>query len=313
MQTLPATLEPIQKAIQNSIQRPLKGHPLSRLCCANRRAIGERNIWYDLTKGFGIGPTNGVFVDVGIAANMTDVQQALQLGFTVVGIEAQPQTIARLRRTFPDHLVSHSLELINIAMVASNSTLNFAKHVPSAGHQHPPFLHTKSLKDTHMTPFSTLVLHTRLDELIGSRKCAVLKLDMQGHELEALLGTLNVLTRPAGDAPLVVFKIIEKLRPDLFHLETLHLMRTLGYTCFDVSNRLQDGQRLMPYWPCYKGWPRILKDLGLYASAVQAWSKQHTNRSMPRGWGCPELATDFVCIRKHAPRENGQKHGNVME
>lgn len=159
-----------------------------------------------------------------------------------------------------------------------------------------------------------------LDEIVGSRAVAVLKADVQGHELEVMLGAHHLLSRPPRAAPLVVLEYYEHLRPELGRHELLHLMRGYGYTCYDISagnqplwKFVRPGNELFSHAQCMAQYPALLKSLGYWEQVKREWlqrlpAKAKKSSSLSSwlwgasepsaGFGCPkQLSTDFACAK----------------
>ena len=112
------------------------------------------------------------------------------------------------------------------------------------------------------------------------------------QEHEALLGAERLLRRPPGSAPLVIFEMYERLRPDLVGLPTLHYLRSLGYVCYDVMSTkglsLSDGSLIHGHRCCV--------DQHARGSACTQW--QDVDGPPSAGAECAaSLSSDFVCVK----------------
>ena len=219
----------------------IPGHNLRTLCCDNHRSHEPRGIWRELLAAAHFTPSaNGLFLDIGTSFDMSDGAEALKLNYSVVAIEGRPRALATVKKTFTRSLGTGALSVLNAAvsergggatqiMDADDSSSSVRSAVE--GDKYTERLFERGGKRL------VQVRTVSIDEIVGDRPCAVVKLDIQGGEFEALLGALRVLSRPMERAPIVVFELYERFRPDLPDLDPLHLLRAKGYICYDVSSR----------------------------------------------------------------------------
>lgn len=163
-----------------------------------------------------------------------------------------------------------------------------------------------------------LVVTTTLDALVGTAPCAGIKLDIQGSEHEALLGAGALLRRPPGEAPLLLFELMEDLRADLPNVATVQLVRSHGYVCYDLSsnvdNRLPDGSLRHQHRCCGKRRPSIKAIEGstqggkaaVGADRVAVRGVDYKENTECLEWredasrACQNpLYTDFACVKPH--------------
>ena len=218
----------------------LPGQNLREICCAAHRSHEPRKIWSELLRAVKLTKDKGLFLDIGTSYDMVDGAAALAQNFTVLAVEGRPGAASAVRKSFKKHVTSGRLTVHSVAVgdagggsVQLRDAGDATSALPSAvaGDAYAKRLFDKGGKKLVSVPTVTI------DGLVGGRPCAVVKLDIQGAEFEALLGARQLLSRPRKHAPLVVFELYERLRPDLPDLDALHLLRALGYSCYDVSNR----------------------------------------------------------------------------
>mmetsp|Transcript_47811 Transcript_47811/g.79124 ORF Transcript_47811/g.79124 Transcript_47811/m.79124 type:complete len:290 (+) Transcript_47811:71-940(+) len=266
---------------------PIPWLPLLTLChdcVAPRRHTHEpHNVMRRLLQSLGTSPKDGVYLDVGPSFDMADGLVALQLGFRVLAVEARKEAWMALRGAHKASVASGQLTLIHRAVTnvsrPQEITL-FHAHDSTSLSQH-----AASKKKEFKERTNERVLTSTLDELTADSHCAAVKLDIQGFEHEALLGASQLLRRPPRAAPLIIFELMEALRPDLPGLPTLHWLRSFGYVCYDVtsrkSNALPDGSLRHAHRCC------SLKN-GT-TGACSAWLDDAPKACMPG------LYSDFVC------------------
>jgi FkbM family methyltransferase len=237
---LAPVVPPGYRAIQRSEQAavPLRWHPLRELfpAAAKHTTHEPHAVWADLLAAAGIGPHHGLFIDVGAACRMEDGRVALSLGYRVLAFELRQKCQKMLRDAFAAPLANRSLELRGTAVSnISAHRLMYEAHDSSSlealavATGVEKTFHEGSRRHTYR------VQTTTLDEVVGQHAVAVIKLDIQGHEHEALLGAHALLSRPAAKAPLVEFEYYEYLRPNMPRHSSLHLLRGYGYECYDIG------------------------------------------------------------------------------
>jgi len=298
---------------------PLRAHALREIVPA--AAVYEwhepRGIWKALLPAVGITPSRGIFVDVGTACDMVDGAEALKLGFAVLGFETRPDCVASVRKAHAAAFANGSVELCESAVSnVSRRMLTLYDAGDSASVDHLAV--AKGLEATLFRGKTHAVTTVTLDEVVSDRPVAVIKIDIQGHEFEALMGADALLSRPPDTAPLVQFEYYERFRPDLKRHNILHLMRGKGYTCFDLTagNKpiwrwLRPRLHLFSEAECRGNYPGLLQSFGLWDDVLREWAAtsqkkrtglQRSFKTMvsqpPRGFGCPgQLATDFACAK----------------
>jgi len=295
--------KPPEKALAANVSRsaatqdPPLVSPVRSLGCCGLHAVHEpRAIWRELLSHLGITPADGLFVDVGTSYDMADGAKALNLSFAVVAFEARPDAAAKVRGKNEKELRSGRLRLLNLAVSDRPGTLQMRLAGDSSSVRASAVMSGLEQKIFAGGGARTIdVEAARLDSLFCSEPIAVLKLDIQGNEYEALLGAEGLLRRrpstgrhrpglshhaPHGPR-LVVFELYEALRPDLKCFETLHLMRLLGYTCYDLSNKLAPQSRLAGF-------------------ARAETCPLHLNPGAEAQAARPRrpLSTDFACVRR---------------
>lgn len=90
---------------------------------------------------------------------------------------------------------------------------------------------TMALPDSHKV-ITTTVRSTTLDSLVPPYEHVILlKVDVQGHELQVLKGAANILARPGLEAPFLVYEEDERLLQagNSSSREILHFLEGLGY------------------------------------------------------------------------------------
>ena len=211
---------------------------------------------------------------------------ALALGFNVIAIDPRVSVIGELSKRHAGAIEAGKLTVLHAALNDKAGVHAFfhANDATSLDYAAASARHGKYLeKGVHM---KENVVTITLDALIGEgTPSAVIKLDIQGYEHEALLGATALLARPPKLAPMIIFEILETLRPDLMNLVTVQQLRTFGYNCYDitskVSNRLSDGSMKHMHRCCASFGNKTCKE----------WVDQHKESCNTA------LYTDLVCTK----------------
>lgn len=275
---------------------PVLWRPLVDLCptCQPKRTHRHETHLYveNLLNYLKWTPDRGVFVDGGPAENMEDGSIALKMGFPVVAVEPRSAvywslfqkhnfSVARGKLTLLHSALSNISNVSEIHNAAGASSLS----IQAASAQGGKYLvnyqsRTATLRKEH-------VVTTTLDTIVGARKCAVVKLDLQGFEHEALLGASSLISRPTEQAPIIMFELLETLRREIpINLGTIQYLQSFNYTCYDVtskkSNSLPDGSLKHMHRCCRNGTSSLV---------CKAWYDEPTKICQTI------LYTDFVCLK----------------
>jgi FkbM family methyltransferase len=203
----------MRKAMAKSLELgPLLGARLSSLCCEWHHSHESRYVLGELIRALAITHQDGIFVDAGPAYDMTEGAVALSFNFSVVAVEPRVLPITRLKRKFRPELRAGKLRLIHAAVSNISGVVPLYESADSS-----------TLVSTAVSPDSwegrqfqrtgrrsPRVWKDTLDRLVGNQPVAILKLDVQGHELEGLLGAAEMLRRPVR---LVLLEVYERFRP----------------------------------------------------------------------------------------------------
>ena len=163
------------------------------------------------------------FLDVGahIGSVLADVL-AHHANTPVIAIEAVPAKAAHIQKRFP------SVTLHSCAVGDAEGTVQFYVDVKRPGYS------SLSRGENESDVVAIDVQMRRIDDLIPtSRKVGVMKIDVEGAELQALRGARGMLER---DKPAICFESTE-LNDDVAAL--FDLLGSYGYDLF-VPNRLPD-------------------------------------------------------------------------
>ena len=267
-------------------------------CIAPRRwgqPIHEpRHILAPLFTKLMLNKTAGVFVDVGPSVDMSDGEIALKFGFKVIAIEARKKTHEKLLQRYNETVATGQLTILHNAVTEDGSGATL--HIYSAGDASS--LSRSAVPAKHVGNES--VTTSSLDAIVQDEPCAVIKLDIQGFEYEALKGAREILARPAHRAPVVIVEVCERLRPEVPAVLVLHWLQRFGYDCYDVKsdtgNRMHDGSLRHRHRCCSADASKAAQP---EAKAKPAFCEDRLTESCNA-----MLYTDFVCIKSAIRRSN---------
>ena len=275
-------------------------HSLASLCpeCWDYNTHEPRHLWEPLFRAERIRPSRGLFVDVGAACDLVDGGVALKNNFSVLAFETRPQCVATLKERFAAELKSAALKLrwnavanvsgakISLFMSGDSSSTKLAAVDQLGSIERRGFRG----KDGKGAGQKVVVPTVTLDEAVGQQPVAILKLDIQGAELDALMGAHALLSRPPSSAALVQFEYYAHLRPDLAGYEVLHLLRGYGYICFFIGNV---GNAKDPLAHLAREYGPILHGARIVRPSLDV-------PLPPSGGLANKITTDFVCVKRSA-------------
>ena len=210
-------------------------HSLCPQCRVPRKHAHEpHNILLELLHTLRIHPSAGIFVDVGTSTDMLDGEIALKEGFKVLALEARQQAAAHVAHRFNASVAASFLDIRNLAVADTPGVMTLHDVAGRLGD-------TSSLASSAVLRVGSSkavnVTVTTLDDLVGDAPCAVIKMDIQGYEIEALRGAASILARER--APLLLIEVCERLRPQVPFYTMFQQLRRAGYTCYDILSNTQ--------------------------------------------------------------------------
>lgn len=124
-----------------------------------------------------------LFIDAGANIGSYSVLASAVCGSDVIAIEPDPETMSHLRRNIDANGVDGRVELVEAALGANEGTIRFTVGLDTVNH-------VASKSD----PDAREVALRRLDRIVGSRKPAFIKMDVEGYEAEVLAGAAATLS-----------------------------------------------------------------------------------------------------------------------
>lgn len=130
---------------------------------------------------------NDLFVDVGANVGVYTVLAGKVCGASCLSFEPVPATFASLRENLALNDLKN-VEARNIGVGRECSTLFFTSGLGSTNHALRP---GEKAEDAISVPVETL------DETVGGREPALIKIDVEGFEAEVIAGAASVISRPS--------------------------------------------------------------------------------------------------------------------
>lgn len=183
------------------------------------------------------------FVDVGANIGVYSLIAA-ERGAEVVAFEPQPEVADLLERNVAANGVGHLIEVKRAAVGAASGTVRFTAGIGLVGHCVPDDAALASSREGVYTGRSSELISvpmTTIDATVGSAPVTCLKIDVEGFELDVLLGARDLLAE--GRVGYVQFE-----RRELGHRRGVEddaatFLLSLGATLHHVD----DAGDLVPY------------------------------------------------------------------
>jgi FkbM family methyltransferase len=127
-----------------------------------------------------------LFVDIGANVGSYTVLAAAVCGADVIAIEPDPEAATVLRRNIKLNAAEHLVEVAGVAAGAASGEIRLTTGRGA----------TNSVAVDASAPFRLAQVRT-LDEIVGRRSPAMLKMDVEGYEAEVLFGAQSSLAKPS--------------------------------------------------------------------------------------------------------------------
>jgi FkbM family methyltransferase len=218
---------------KKSIGRVLRSHPLSaRLLTEYRvRQMVRSERSADLARCMEFATHGSVAVDVGASVGNYALAMGKSVGRHghVIAIEANPSVFDELiRRTW-----SSRVSPLNLAASSQSGWARMSVPLDETGAQMEPL---GTLESRYKGSSRQLdVRCVRLDDLVGGpRPVSLVKIDVEGHESDVLLGATELLER---DRPTLVIEIEQRHLSGRSVADVVEWLTALGYACHGIRGR----------------------------------------------------------------------------
>jgi len=135
-----------------------------------------------------------LFVDVGANVGSYTVLACAAVGANGISIEPVPDTYLRLTNNVNINNVSEQVACINMGVADKEGVIRFTSDLDTMNH---------ALSDNEDSSNSILVNVKTLDSLLVEKKPYVIKIDVEGFELPALMGAQTVLSNESLHAIII--------------------------------------------------------------------------------------------------------------
>lgn len=182
---------------------------------------------------------DGLFIDVGANIGSYTILAAAGCSCKVVSFEPSKRTFSVLRRNIKVNNLEHLVETHCLALSNASGSIRFTTNCDTTNHVVP-----EGKSDTADAGYE-IVPVTTLDEILGERyssSCKVIKLDVEGFELNVLKGATSTLTSENMLAIIVEINGSSS-RYSGTDDEIVNFLQSMGYSSFkyDAIGRKVNG------------------------------------------------------------------------
>lgn len=132
---------------------------------------------------------NNLFIDVGANVGSFSILSSKVVGAETLSFEPVPETIKKLRKNISINEVEKFVTILNKAVGSTSGKVKISNYIDTAN-----VLNRIHLKNTNDDKNLIEVELTTLDQEISTKKNYLLKIDIEGFELEALRGSNKILS-----------------------------------------------------------------------------------------------------------------------
>ena len=135
-----------------------------------------------------------LFVDVGATIGSYSILAGACEGVKVIAFEPVPQTFSWLQKNIKINALENRIEAMNIGLAEQKGSLNFSSNLDSLNHV--------VLQEKHNTSVVKVDV-SKLDDILDHKYPTVIKIDVEGYELQVLNGAKKILDNPSLIAVIV--------------------------------------------------------------------------------------------------------------
>ena len=135
-----------------------------------------------------------LFVDVGANIGSYSILAGACEGVKVIAFEPVPQTFSWLQKNIKINALENRIEAMNIGLAEQKGSLNFSSNLDSLNHV--------VLQEKHNTSVVKVDV-SKLDDILDHKYPTVIKIDVEGYELQVLNGAKKILDNPSVIAVIV--------------------------------------------------------------------------------------------------------------
>ncbi|WP_168220968.1 FkbM family methyltransferase [Actinomadura sp. WMMA1423] len=189
----------------------------------------------DLARCMEVARPGSLAIDVGASVGnyAMALSKAVGRGGHVIALEANPEVFQELVRS----TWSSRISPFNLAASSRSGRARMYVPMDRSGRS---LEQLGSLESRQGPSRGVDIRCVRLDDIVGdARPVSVLKIDVEGHELEVLRGATDLLAR---DRPALVIEIEQRHLGERTVADTVQWINDRGYTCHGIR-----GRRLVPW------------------------------------------------------------------
>ena len=135
-----------------------------------------------------------LFVDVGANIGSYSILAGACEGVKVIAFEPVPQTFSWLQKNIKINALENQIEAMNIGLAEQKGSINFSSNLDSLNHV--------VLQEKHNTSVVKVDI-SKLDDILDHKYPTVIKIDVEGYELQVLNGAKRILDNPSLIAVIV--------------------------------------------------------------------------------------------------------------
>jgi FkbM family methyltransferase len=135
-----------------------------------------------------------LFVDVGANIGSYSILAGACEGVKVVAFEPVPQTFSWLQKNIKINALENQIEVMKIGLAEQKGSINFSSNFDVLNHV--------VLQEKHNTSVVKVDV-SKLDDILDHKYPTVIKIDVEGYELQVLNGVKKILDNPSLIAVIV--------------------------------------------------------------------------------------------------------------
>ena len=129
-----------------------------------------------------------LFVDAGANIGSYSILAGSCAGVDVVAFEPIPSTFSWLQKNIKVNALENKVRAMNVGLAEKKGTIHFSSNLDVRNHV--------LLKNEENLPFIEIDVVT-LDDALNGKSPAVIKIDVEGFEIQTLIGAKNIINNPS--------------------------------------------------------------------------------------------------------------------
>ena len=129
-----------------------------------------------------------LFVDAGANIGSYSILAGSCVGVDVMAFEPIPSTFSWLQKNIKVNALENKVRAMNVGLAEKKGTIHFSSNLDVRNHV--------LLKNEENLPFIEIDVVT-LDDALNGKSPAVIKIDVEGFEIQTLIGAKNIINNPS--------------------------------------------------------------------------------------------------------------------